>query len=68
MADYDQVDIKVLRKVVELLAAGASVAEVFLDAAITGITLEQIKDVESTLKSDARNSLAKFEDRTRVRI
>jgi hypothetical protein len=62
MADYDQVDIKVLRKVIELLTAGASTAEVFLDPAVIDMTLEQIKEVESVLKSGARNSLTKFED------
>ena len=68
MASYDHVDANMLRKVVKLLTEGKSVADVFVDATISGITLEQIKEIESILISEAKNPLVRLEDAGKASI
>jgi hypothetical protein len=68
MPSFNQVDITVLRKVVDLLTEGKSVAEVFLDNTVNGISLLEIKEIESILKSEAKNPLARLEDAGRASV
>jgi len=63
-----EIDIKILRKVVTLLIEGNSAAEIFLDDTVGDISLEKIKEIESIIKSEAKNPLVKLDDTGRASI